>query len=194
MTVVIGLTGSIGMGKTLVTGQFAALGAYTCNADEFVHRLLAEGGAAVAEVGAQFPGVVADGAVDRKSLGKIVFGDAVKLKQLEAILHPLVKKWEDEFVARAKADGAEVIVMDIPLLFETGGEKRCDKTVVVSAPGWVQRKRVMARPNMTQEKFARILASQMPDEEKRQRADFVVQAGFGKAYSFWQVKRIMGKL
>lgn len=194
MTLVIGLTGSIGMGKTLVTSQFAQYGAHTCNADGFVHELLGRHGEAVEAVEAAFPGVVKDDAVDRKLLGKIVFADPVKLKQLEAILHPLVIAKEEAFVARAKVLGANIVVMDIPLLFETGGEARCDKTVVVSAPACVQKKRVLARPNMTPETFARILASQMPDQEKRARADFVVQTGFGKVYSGWQVKRIFASL
>jgi len=192
MTVVIGLTGSIGMGKTLVTAQFAALGAKTCNADDIVHGLLAQGGAAVAEVGAQFPGVVKDGAVDRQALGKIVFADGEKRKLLEGIIHPKVIAAEEAFVARAKAEGVKFVVLDIPLLFETGGDKRFDKTVVVSAPHFIQRKRVLRREGMTEEKFARILASQMPDKEKRQRADFVVQTGFGRGYSLWQVRRIVG--
>jgi dephospho-CoA kinase len=192
--IVIGLTGGIGMGKTTIARQFADLGAEICSADECVHKLMSKNGAAVAEVQKHFPTAVIDGEVDRKILGKIVFADKQKLTQLEHILHPLVQKMEDDFIAQAKNLGAKLVVLDIPLLFETGGENRVDYTVVVSAPVSVQRERVMAREGMTTEKFERIIASQMQDLEKCARADFVVSTALGKDDSFKQVKKIIENL
>ena len=189
--VIIGLTGGIGMGKSTIAHQFAVLGAKTISADACVHTLMSKGGAAVAEVEKYFPSAVKDGAVDRKALGQIVFSDKQKLTILENILHPLVQQMEDDFCIRAKALGAKLVVLDIPLLFETGGEERVDVTVVVSAPKFVQRQRVMKRSAMSAEKFERIIASQMADMEKCQRADFVIPTGLGKAYSFRVVKEIV---
>lgn len=192
--IVLGLTGSIAMGKSTVTAQFEALGAHTINADHIVHALMAMGGKAVSAVSAAFPGVEVDGAIDRKALGATVFGQAEKLKQLEQILHPLVRAEEEAFVARARAEGAKLVVLDIPLLFETGADAWVHKTVVVTAPAWIQRKRALARPNMSRERLNIILSCQMADAEKRKRADFIVNTGFGLAYSRWQVKRIMKNL
>jgi dephospho-CoA kinase len=192
--IVIGLTGSIGMGKTTVAAQFAERGAKVCSADAIVHRLLEAGGAAVTEVAKHFPGTAAGNAIDRKLLGDIVFHDQDKMTLLEGILHPLVAKEENDFLDERRREAASVAILEIPLLFETGGEKRCDLTVVTTAPVCVQKKRVLARPGMNEEKFSRIVSKQMPDKEKRKLADFVVQTGLGKAYSSWQVKRILRKL
>ncbi len=192
--IIIGLTGGIGMGKTTVAAQFAAFGARIESADTIVHRLLSEEGEACAQVKQTFPGAVIEGKIDRKALGKIVFADSEKRKNLEAILHPLVIAAENEFIAREQALGTRLLVLDIPLLFETGGEARCDVTVVASAPAFIQRQRVMKRPGMTEEKFRAIVAAQMPDSEKRARADFIVQTGLGKAFSYFQVKAIVRKL
>jgi dephospho-CoA kinase len=170
--IVLGLTGSIGMGKSTAAGFFADEGVPVYDADQAVHRLYA--GAAAAAIEAAFPGSTIGGAVDRALLTPQVIGDSAALRRLEAIVHPLVRREEEQFQADAEAAGAEVIVLNIPLLFETGGDKRCDAVVVVSAPAELQRERVMSRPDMTEEKFARLLAQQVPDAEKRRRADFVV--------------------
>ena len=172
--IVLGLTGSIGMGKSTAAGFFTDEGVPVYDADQAVHRLYA--GEAVPAVEAAFPGTTRDGAVDRTRLGERVLGDPVAFKRLEAIVHPLVRREQERFVADAEAAGAEVVVLNIPLLFETGGDERCDAVVVVSAPAEMQRERVMSRPDMTEEKFTRLLAKQMPDAEKRRRADFVVDS------------------
>jgi dephospho-CoA kinase len=172
--IVLGLTGSIGMGKSTAAGFFAECGVPVHDADAVVHRLYA--GEAVPAVEAAFPGTTRDGAVDRVRLGERVVGDPPALKRLEAIVHPLVRRDEDKFLAQAEAAGAEMAVLNIPLLFESGGDRRCDAVVVVSAPAEMQRRRVMSRPGMTEEKFTRLLAQQVPDAEKRRRADFVVDS------------------
>lgn len=192
--IIIGLTGGIGMGKSTVANQFARLGAKICSADACVHKLLGKDGGAVDEVRHHFPDAVKSGMVDRKILGQVVFPDKEKLKLLENILHPLVQEMEGEFIKKARRMGAEMVVLDIPLLFETAGENRMDYTVVVSAPALLQRQRVMARKGMTAEKFERILASQMQDLEKRKRADFIIPTGLGKAYSFKMVKQLVQNL
>jgi len=193
--IVIGLTGSIGMGKSTLAKQF---GNYhevaVCDSDAIVHRLLSKGGKAVAPVAKLFPAVFSDGAIDRDALGREVFGHKAKLRKLEGIVHPLVREAQDQFIARAQKNKKQVTVLDIPLLFETGGEKRCDYTVVATASLAVQRDRVFARPNMTEEKFKRILALQMPDKEKRARADFVVNTGRGMEASAREVKDILYRL
>ena len=178
--IVLGLTGSIGMGKSTAARMLQAMGAPVCDSDAVVHGLLGRGGRAVPAIDAAFPGVVIDGAVSRPALGAAVFRDAGALKRLEAILHPMVQAAQRDFLARAARRGAKIAVLDIPLLFETHGERRVDATIVVSAPFAVQRARVLARPGMTAEKFAGILARQMPDAEKRQRADYVVPTGAGR--------------
>ena len=189
--IVIGLTGGIGMGKSTVAAQLAALGAKVCNADAVVHRLLATNGAAVDSVGRSFPGVVKGGAVDRKALGAIVFHDKEKMQMLEHILHPLVVAEENAFVETQRRLGAKLVVLDIPLLFETGAEQRCDMVIVVSAPPFIQKQRVLRRPNMNAEKLAAIIASQLPDRGKRKRADVVVATGLGKAFSFRRLQQVM---
>ncbi|MDP3658993.1 dephospho-CoA kinase [Phenylobacterium sp.] len=176
---VIGLTGSIGMGKSATLGMFADAGLPVYDADAQVHALYARGGEAVALVEAAFPGVTKDGAVDRQALGPRVLSDPAALAMLEAIVHPLMVDRRKTFLREAEEGGADLVVLDIPLLFETGGEKAVDSVVVVSAPADVQRRRVLARPGMTAEKFEAILAKQLPDAEKRARADFVVDTSQG---------------
>lgn len=175
--VILGLTGSIGMGKTTAANMLRRLGVPVHDADATVHRLLGRGGAAVPLVEAAFPGVVRDGAVDRAALGRRVFDDPEALRRLEAILHPLVRRAERRFLARSAAARVPIVVLDIPLLFETGAERRCDATIVVTAPRFVQRARVLRRPGMTAARLAAIEARQMPDAEKRRRADFIVRTG-----------------
>lgn len=183
---VLGLTGSIGMGKTTVGRQLEMMGAKLCSADAIVHRLMGDGGKAVDAIAKLFPKARKGAAIDRKELGAIVFNDKQKLKQLEAILHPLVIAEENSYIERQSRLGARMVVLDIPLLYETGGQKRCDYVLVVSAPGFLQKQRVMKRAGMTEEKLRRILASQMPDRTKRKRADFVISTGLGRGYSFRQ--------
>lgn len=191
---VIGLTGSIGMGKTTAASLFRRRGIPVYDADRAVHRLSEKGGAAVPAIDRAFPGVVVDGAVDRKKLGAIVFKDAEALKRLEAILHPLVAEQRRLFLRRQRARRRELVVLDIPLLFETGGEALADHIVVVSAPAFLQTARVMKRPGMTREKLAGILAHQMPDGEKRRRADSVIETGMGKRAALRQIDRLLGEL
>lgn len=174
---VLGLTGSIGMGKSTTARFFAEAGVPVHDADAAVHRLYE--GAAVQPVEAAFPGTTKNGKVDRDKLGRRVLGDAAALARLEGIIHPLVRAAEKTFLADAEAAGAEVAVVDIPLLFETGGDARVDAVVVVSAPADVQRARALERPGMTEYKLQAILAKQMPDDEKRGLADFVVDTSKG---------------
>lgn len=175
--IVLGLTGSIGMGKSTTAAMFVEAGVPVHDSDEAVHRLYA--GEAVPLVEAAFPGVTVDGVVDRAKLGGKVLGDPAALKRLEQIVHPLVRADADAFVARHRMAGTPLVVLDIPLLFETGGRDRVDKVVVVSAAPEIQRDRVLARPGMTEQKFASILARQVPDVEKRRLADFVIDTGRG---------------
>lgn len=188
---VLGLTGSIGMGKSTTGAMFQAEGVPVYDSDAAVHALYATGGAAVAPVEAAFPGVVVDGAIDRARLSARVVGDPEALAKLEAIVHPLVGAHRIGFFEKAQAEGHEIVVLDIPLLFETGGEKKVDKVVVVSAPADVQRARVLARPEMTPEKFEAILARQTPDADKRARADFVIETGEGLEHARDQVRDVL---
>jgi len=174
---VIGLTGSIGMGKSTTAAMFARRGVPVHSADATVHRLYS--GEAVTLIEAAFPGVTADGAVDRARLAERVVDDSAALVRLEAIVHPLVRQNEEAFLAKARAGGRRLVVVDVPLLFETGATERFDVIVVVSADPKIQRERVLARPGMTEEKFARLLSRQTPDSEKRRRAHFVVDSGRG---------------
>lgn len=190
----IGLTGSIGMGKSETARMFARLGLPVYDADAAVHRLYAAGGAAVAPIEAAFPGVTKDEGVDRASLSGKVLNDREAMKRLEAIIHPLVGQAQLDFLLAAENAGAAMVVLDIPLLFETGGETRVDVTVVVSAPGSLQRERVLARPGMTAEKFESILAKQTPDAEKRAKADFVIETGLGLDHAFAQTSAIVAAL
>jgi dephospho-CoA kinase len=188
---VLGLTGSIGMGKSTAAAVLRREGVPVHDADAAVHRLLGPGGAAVATVGAAFPGVVRDGAVDRQALGRQVFGDPQALARLEAILHPLVQRASRRFLARARRARRRLVVLDVPLLFETGGEARCDAVVVVSAPRPVQRARVLKRRGMTPERLAGIEARQMPDAEKRRRADAVVPTGLDRRTALRALRRVL---
>lgn len=193
--IILGLTGSIGMGKSTAARAFASLGAACWDADRAVHDLMRPGGIAVAAVGAAFPGVVSqiDGTavIDRQALGATVFKDSDALARLEGILHPLVRLRERSFLQAAQFRHVNIVVLDIPLLFETGGQARCDATAVVSAPGFIQAQRVMARPGMTVEKFAGILDRQMSDAEKRRRADFVIHTGLDRASSLRAITAIV---
>lgn len=188
---VIGLTGSIGMGKSVATGMLRRAGVPVFDADAEVHKLMAKGGRAVKAVEAAFPGVVVDGAVDRPSLGARVFGDGAALKRLERILHPMVGQAERAFLARAARQRQKVVARDVPLLFETGGDKRCDMTLVVSAPAHIQRWRVLARPGMTAERLEQVLGKQMPDAQKRRRADIVIPSGMGKRVTWSRINRAL---
>ena len=174
---VVGLTGSIGMGKTTTAAMFAARGVPVHDADAAVHALY--GGAALAPIEAAFPGITAAGRVDRARLAKRVVGDADALARLESIVHPLVRESQDMFLHAKRAAGARLVVVDVPLLFEAGGLDRVDVVVVVTADRETQRARVLARPGMTEEKFQALLARQVPDEEKRRRAHFLVESGRG---------------
>jgi len=190
--IVLGLTGSIGMGKSTTAGMFAEAGVPVHDSDEAVHRLYA--GAAAPFVEAAFPGTVVDGVVDRAELSRRVVGDPEAIAKLEKVVHPLVRADADQFVARHRRAGTPLIVLDIPLLFETGGTNRVDRIAVVSAPPDVQRERVLSRPGMTPEKFEAILARQTPDAEKRERADFVIDTGRGIEAARDQVHAIIREL
>jgi dephospho-CoA kinase len=189
---IIGLTGSIGMGKSTVAARFRALGIAVCDADAEVHKLYE--GAAVAPIEAAFPGTTANGKVDREKLAHALLGTPQTFKRLEAIVHPLVFEAERAFLRAEAAKGAGMAVLEIPLLLETGGERRVDVVVVVSAPPEAQRARVMGRPGMTPEKLDQLLARQMPDAEKRKRADFVVDTGGTFADTDAQVDKIVESL
>jgi len=190
----IGLTGSIGMGKSETAKMFKRLGVSVYDADAAVHDLYGVGGAAVQPIEDAFPGVTRDGAIDRSLLSKQVVGKASELAKLEAIVHPLVGQAQMDFLQSCDEAGKDMVALDIPLLFETGGEARVDVIVVVSASYKIQRQRVLARKDMTPEKFAAILAKQVPDAEKRARADFVVDTSKGKKAAFVQVEEIVAKI
>ncbi len=175
--IVLGLTGSIGMGKSTTAGMFVEEGVPVHDSDAAVHRLYA--GAAAPLIEARFPGTVSDGVVDRTRLAAAVLNDPQAMKALEAIVHPLVRKDADDFVERNRAEGRSLVVLDIPLLFETGGTERVDRIAVVTASAEEQRRRVLSRPGMSEEKFQAILARQVPDAEKRRRADFIIDTGNG---------------
>ena len=192
MTFVLGLTGSIGMGKSATAATLRRLGVPVHDADAAVHALYR--GRAVPLVAAAFPGTVREGAVDRAALGAAVLNDPDRLRQLEAIVHPLVRDEEEAFLRQALAAGAALVVLDIPLLFETGGEVRCDAVLVVTAPPEVQRARVLSRPGMTAEKFAAILAKQKPDSEKRGQAHFLVDTSRGFPSAEAQLRSILACL
>lgn len=187
--IVLGLTGSIGMGKSTTAKMFAEAGVPVHDSDEAVHRLYS--GKAAPLVEEAFPGTVVDGVVDRTRLAGIVLGDRDALKRLEAIVHPLVRADADAFLKQSREAGAKIAVLDIPLLFETGGRDRVDRVVVVTAPAEVQRERVLARPGMTVEKFEAILAKQVPDAQKRERADYVIDTGNGMEAARRQVEAII---
>lgn len=192
--IVLGLTGSIGMGKSTAASVLRQLGVPVHDADASVHRLMSHGGAAVGFIEAAFPGTALDGAIDRKELGRRVYADPAELKRLESILHPMVRAQERTFLQAARMRRQPVVVLDIPLLYETGGEKRCDAVIVVTAPKFLQDQRVLKRPGMSRDRLKEILSKQMPDAEKRQRADFVVPTGLGKRASRAVLARILKQL
>ena len=175
--IILGLTGSIGMGKSTTAQMFRQEGISVYDADAAVHELYRN--EAVEPVGKIFPAAIVDGVVDRKKLGKIVLGNADDLKRLENLVHPLVHRKEQEFLKKARENDALLVVLDIPLLFETHGENRVDAIVVVTADEIIQRERVLSRHDMNEEKFLIILAKQLPDAQKRKRADFVIDTGLG---------------
>lgn len=192
--ITIGLTGSIAMGKSETAKMFKALDVPVFDADEAVHALYARGGAAVDPVGSLFPSAIVDGAVDRTELAKLVLNNRQALKDLEALVHPLVQEKRRAFIDQARAAGEPLIVLDIPLLFETGAQNTVDKIVVVSAPAEIQRQRALERPGMSEEKFEAILSKQVPDEDKRAQADFVVDSSKGLAAAQAQVRDIVEAL
>lgn len=192
--IVVGLTGSIGMGKSNAAQVLRRLGVPVHDADAAVHRLMAPGGRAVHKVAEQFPQALSGNRIDRKILGDLVFGDTPALRRLEGILHPLVRQSSRAFVAAAARRRLPVVVLDIPLLYESRGEKSVDLVIVVSAPRTIQRQRVLARPGMTEEKFRAILARQVPDVEKRRRADYVVLTGGHRGETYRQLRRIVDEL
>jgi dephospho-CoA kinase len=188
----LGLTGSIGMGKSTTAGLFRELGVPVHDADAAVHALY--GAEGVAPVEAAFPGVTQGGRIDRALLGARVLGDDAAMKRLEAIVHPLVRAREIAFLEGAAASGADIAVLDIPLLYETGAQGRVDAVLVVTAPESVQRARVLARPGMTEEKLAAILSRQLPDSEKRRRADHVIDTGHGLAHARAEAAALLARL
>jgi len=193
-TYLVGLTGSIGMGKSETAKMFIRLGIPVYDADAAVQALYEKGGAAVPKITETFPGSVKDGRVDRDALWALASSDASVFAKLETIVHPLVAQAQQAFVAEAQSQGEELVVLDIPLLFESGGYAQMDAVVVVSAREEVQRERVLSRKGMTHDKMAKILARQMPDAEKRAKADFTVETDKGLDHAFEQVKRIIGEL
>lgn len=190
----VGLTGSIGMGKSETAKMFARLGIPVNDSDANVHAVYEPGGAAVPQIEKAFPGTVHDGRVDRQLLSKALAADPSGFKRLEAIVHPLVAKVQQAFLAKAAADGADMVVLDVPLLFETGGHARMDAVVVVSAPSHIQRARVLERPGMTEDKLDQILSRQMPDKEKRAKAHYVVVTDKGLDHAAEQVGMIVKDL
>jgi dephospho-CoA kinase len=190
--IVLGLTGSIAMGKSTTARFFAEAGVPVHDADAVVHRLYE--GEAVPIIEAAFPGTTADGKVDRVKLGSRVMNDLPALQQLEAMIHPLVHEAERRFLAEAEARGVPVVVLDIPLLFETGGESRVDAVVVVTAPPDVQRARALERPGMTERRLEIMLSRQLPDSEKRRRADFLVDTSRGMDDARAQVHAILQRV
>jgi dephospho-CoA kinase len=190
--IVLGLTGSIGMGKSTTARMFVEEGVPVHDSDAAVHRLYS--GIAAPLIEARFPGTVVDGTVDRERLGKAVLGNPEALRDLERIVHPLVRADSESFLAHHREAGASLVVLDIPLLFETGGRERVDLVVVVTAPAEVQRERVLARPGMTEEKFTAILARQVPDAEKRNAADYVIDTGAGMDAARQAVRALIAEL
>ena len=190
----IGLTGSIGMGKTQTAALFEAEGVPRYDADAAVHALYQKGGAAVAPIADLVPEAVVDGSVDRAILGQVVLKDAVKLKALEALVHPLAGQSQMVFLAEQEALGQAAVLLDIPLLFETGGQDYVDCVVVVSAPFEMQRARVLARPGMSEERFMDILAKQVPDEKKRALAEFIVDSSISVEDAQTQARAILAKI
>lgn len=187
--IILGLTGSIAMGKTTAAAMFRRMGVRVFEADRVVHRLFTDAGV-VAEIAKMFPEAVKGGTVDRKALGAAVFGDQAALKKLEAVLHPRVGRAELHFLKQAALRRDRLVVLEVPLLFETGGDRRCDATIVVTAPRFIQDARVRRRPAMTTRRLAAIRARQMPEPEKLNRADFIVPTGLGRALTLRHLQEI----
>jgi len=190
----IGLTGSIGMGKSTVGKMFESLDIPVYNVDAEIHKLYEVGGAAVEPVGAVFPSAIIEGRIDRPTLSKLVVGNDEAIQKLEQIVHPLVGAHRATFLSEVEAAGQKMVILDIPLIFETGAQDNFDKILVVSAPADIQKSRVLARPDMTEEKFAAIVARQLPDAEKRRRADYVIDTDCSEAETLQQVKDIIQHL
>ncbi|MFK7838972.1 MAG: dephospho-CoA kinase [Bdellovibrionales bacterium] len=203
--IVIGITGSIGMGKSTAAGMLNTMGIPVHDSDAEVHRILSSDEQARLALAAQFPfykyfsiygrkNKNGTRGFNRKRLGKLVFENSIEREKLERILHPLVRKSQNEFMRIQKNAGADIVALDIPLLFETGAEQNIDYAITVSAPAFIQKERVMSRPNMTEKKFQAILERQMPDDEKCARADFVIPSGLGKAKMMQSLKEIIYNL
>ena len=189
--VILGLTGSIGMGKTTAANAFRSLNVCVYDADHVAHNLMMPGGAALEKVLEIFPNVSMDGGIDRQALGAIALADDMKLQELESILHPLVRRKENAFLATTARRRERLVVLNIPLLLETGGDARCDGVVVVSAPATIQKRRVLRRPGMTGERFQMILDRQIEDSDKCRVADFVIQTGLGRLHSLRAIANIV---
>jgi dephospho-CoA kinase len=192
--IVLGLTGGVGMGKSTAAGMLRRMRVPVHDADAAVHRLLAKGGAAVAPVAQAFPEALRGGAIDRQVLGARVFTDPADLKRLEGIVHPLVRRAQIAFLRRQRARRAPLAVLDIPLLFETGGQRRCDAVLTMTVAPFLQRQRVLRRPGMTEAKFTGMLARQVPDYRRRRDADFVVSSGLGRGITYCRLRRIVDAL
>jgi len=192
--IILGLTGSIGMGKSTAATMLQTMGLRICDSDAIVHKLLRMGGGAVKAIGAEFANVVLSGAVDRPALGRAVFSDPDALKRLEAILHPMVQATQADFLKHAALNGVQIAVLDVPLLFEVGTDQRCDTVMVVTAPWFLQEQRVLRRPGMTPERLRATLARQLPDAEKRRRAEFVVHTGLGKGHTYGRLREIVAQM
>lgn len=192
--VILGLTGSIGMGKSTAAAMLEALGVPVYDSDAAVHRLIGPGGRAVAPIAAAFPGSDKDGAIDRAALGNRVFNDPEALRRLEQILHPMVAADRNRFLKACAAQRIRMVALDVPLLFETGGDRRCDATIVVSAADFIQAGRVLRRPGMTPERLREIRARQMTQAEKRRRADFVLQTGASHRLTLQRLAAIVRRM
>lgn len=191
---VLGLTGSIGMGKSTAATMFRHLGLPVYDADASVHGIFESNASAITLISRRFPEALTNGTIDRQKLGKIVFGNAAALGDLEAIIHPFVRRERDRFLTLQHRARRRAAVLDIPLLFETGGEDICNHVFVVTAAAFLQRQRVMARPDMTEERLRSIIAKQMPDREKRRRADYVLPTGLGRAATIQMIKKSLSQL
>ena len=192
--IIVGLTGSIGMGKSTASAMFRQLGVPVYDADAEVHKVFAKGGAAVPAIGAAFPDAIVDGAVDRSVLSRLAVNDPSVFKTLDAIVHPIVRGIQEHLIRIMCLRRARLLVLDIPLLFETAGERRCDLVLVVSAPGYLQAQRVLARADMTAEKFHAILTRQTPDQKKRRLSDVVIPSNRGMAAEFRQIASLVRAL
>ena len=191
---IIGITGSIAMGKSTAASMLSKLNIPIHDADKTVHRLFRKSGGAYNSIAKVFPEAVDKNGVDRMKLGREVFGNPDRLALLESIVHPLVSRARKKFIQGHRRTKSKLVILDVPLLYETGGDKGCDKVMVVSAPAFLQKQRALSRPNMSLKKFGDILSHQIPNREKCKRADYVIQTGLGKAHTYCVLKRIIYKL